>query len=282
MKSRTPVRLILYSLVLVILYPIQLFSQPEYQKTIIPGAKWTIRKGQGMGSFTHSEIYISCETLEANSKTYATVKLLSEVNGANCELGYIREDTLLRKIYFIPLEDTTFTESLIIDYSLEKGDTFYNPSGIPMLVDTVRQIEFFGRTAKFIDFGLQHSDGFIEGFGSLMSGPSRKCEGFTSVIDYEILEVNCNQTTSIKILDLSNLMLISPNPAKDQLFMEMKEYALNDPIYIQVRSPLGKLIYSRVLNSERVNLNITKWPKGILFIQVKKGNEVGVAKVFHY
>ncbi len=257
-----------------------LSSQSDYQKTVIPGAKWTMRKGQGMGSFGYSEIAISCDTFRANGQAYLAVQLLSGVNGASCSLGYVREDVEEQKLYFIPQEHENPEEILIVDYSLEKGDTFVNYRGFEYVVDTVRRIDFFGKTTKFIDFGPLASDGFIVGFGSYMSGPVMNCEGFTNIDDYELLEPNCSQTTSLEDFLFAQTIKISPNPASEQLnvYLEAPE---KDVVTLRILSVVGQVLLAKDLHSGNNLINLHQFPKGLLFLEFKQGEKRFMKKLIH-
>lgn len=257
-----------------------LVSQSDYYRTVIPGAKWTIRQGQGMGSFGYSEVTITCDSLRINEKKYLRVELLSDVNGASCALGYVREDTLEQRLYFIPEGDENQEEVLIVDYALEKGDTFTNYRGIEYIVDTVREIDFFGRAATFIDFGPMASDGFIVGFGSYMSGPTLNCDGLTNIDDYELLETNCSQTTGLEDLLFSQSIKISPNPASGQLnvFLEVVE---DEPTILRFLSVAGQVLLSTDLHPGNNLIDLHHLPNGFLFLEFKQGKRRFVKKLIH-
>lgn len=263
-------------LVLLFLFSFTFFhalpGQSDYQQTVIPGAKWTIRKGQGMGSFGYSEMAISCDTLRANEKEYLAVQLLSDVNGATCALGYVREDTIEQKLYFIPEEDENQQEILIVDYSLEKGDTFVNYRGIEYIVDTVREIDFFGQPTKFIDFGLMASDGFIVGFGSYMSGPVLNCEGFTNIDDYEVSETACSQLTGSEESIFKRAIRISPNPAYDQLSIELGASG-ESAFMLRIFSAQGYQLMQTRLNRGGNSIELNHLPKGLLFLEFSNASD---------
>jgi hypothetical protein len=277
-----PIQLTLLSLFLVFsLFLTALSGQSEYQKTVIPGAKWTIRKGQGMGSFGYSEITITCDSLRANEKKYLRVELLSDVNGASCALGYVREDTIEQRLYFIPEDDENQEEVLIVDYALEKGDTFVNDRGIEFIVDTVRQIDFFGQSTKFIDFGPMASDGFIVGFGSYMAGPVLNCEGFTNIEGYELLDLDCQPVTSLREEPLEQLIAISPNPANLQLRVDLTGQ-VNEPVSLRIISIHGLLLLETRVVPGSNPINLHPLPKGMLLLKFTQGNERLIKKIIHY
>ena len=238
-----------------------------------------MRKGQGMGSFGYSEIYISCDTLQANDKEYLAVNLLSDVNGATCGLGFVREDTIEQKLYFIPQEDINHEEFLIVDYSLEKGDTFVTHAGFQLIVDDVREINFFGKMTKFIKFGSTASDGFVVGFGSLMAGPVFNCAGFTNIDGYEILDVNCSLATGVQDEALERSIQLFPNPVRDQLTILLDGQNIEGPVQLRVRTMVGEVVFKKELSRGNNTFDVKRLPKGMLLLQLSNNKEWVIKKI---
>ena len=89
------------------------YSQ-KYQKMLGDSNLWSDYHFSWGNSW--NSVYKASKPLMIHSKQYKKFTFDSY------DWGYIREDTLKKKIYF--LEDTTFSEKVLYDFSLNIGDTF--------------------------------------------------------------------------------------------------------------------------------------------------------------
>ncbi len=273
---------------LILLYPFTVVSQSDYVKTIFPGAQWKVQQGQGMGSFGFTELVIDCDTAIFRDKSYYIVKSLTAEAANFSNLGYVREDTLEQKVYFISKGEEEKEELLIIDYALEKGDSFYLHNGWGwQVVDTVRNIDFatdvLNRQSRFIDFGPMVQDGFIEGIGLFSSGPVLLCEGWTYLTDYNLTDLDCSLVTNISDIPVVDFFQISPNPAYQDVIVRWRSSIPLSDLVLQIRSITGQVLQTipSITNNQQIELN--GLPKGMLIFQVlKDGQVIGLEKIVHH
>lgn len=257
-------------------------GQAAYVPTLQPGAKWEIEIGAGMNNYNYGYLLVTCDSMEINEKFYTVVKGSSYTGWNECgTVAYLREDPLERKIYYLPEADENLEELLLMDYALEKGDTFFFHNGWgEQVVDTIRYIEFLGQTVKFIDFGCLPCDGLIEGFGFYSSGPSINCEGYSTISGYEVLD--CDEVNDIERAQTLESMKVYPNPAGNQLTIELNDPGMNYPIHIELRSLTGALLVEQTMFSSQTALNLDGLPKGVLLLVLKGEGFIAAIKVIHY
>ena len=211
-------------------------------------------------------------------------------------MGYIREDTLTKKVYLIPNGyfynpcKEEIRENLFFDFSLEQGDTlneclrnsierFGNPD-VPFypVVDSVKyEIDQFGIKRKhFYSFGyfepcyFLHSPGFVmEGFGFL-DGP------FRGGIDRELINycegtlADCNIISSTKdITTNSNQLKIYPNPTNSLLHID----GLNAEASIIIQHINGQIIKTVTTIDSQIDISDLPNALYIFEIQNKDVNE---------
>lgn len=259
----------------------QINCQSEYIKTIRPGAKWELDRSLGMGRNELYYVTISCETVNINSHQYSIVNV--EPRKACGIGGYAREDTLEKKIYFIPFEDEELAEKLIIDYSLEQGDTFFLHNGWGnQVVDTIRPSNFLDYQVNFIDFGIGVADGFREIIGFYSTGPIMKCEGWVRVTDYEFEEPNCNLVNNTSSIDFEKEIKVWPNPVGSELFIRVEPEITELPIRIKIKTLLGELVLEENMHGKEKTVYLDKLPKGLLFIEFWQDHTVINKKIYHF
>lgn len=162
-------------------------------------------------------------------------------------IGFIREDTLAKKIFLLPNDNfynpckEELRENLLFDFSLEQGDTlneclrnslerFGNPDEpFYPAVDSIKyEIDFYGKTRKHIySFGyfeqcnFLHAPGFVmEGFG-FSDGPFRGLINRKLINYCEGTLAECNIISSTKETPLNNYKIsITPNPTTDIIKIE--------------------------------------------------------------
>ena len=211
-------------------------------------------------------------------------------------ISFIREDTLQKKIYNLPLSSWEFcdtVEHLIFDYSLGIGDTINSciydfilasydtvtPSGI---VDSIGKKELFGKnrntifTTGFLPYG---QDIFIQQI-SIVEGVGLEVAGIffnpLSVL-YDFCEggINpCQLLSSNFGIENSKPINIFPNPTKGILQISTEEAEFKS---IRIYSTMGLFL------AEFPNINsidISNLENGIYFLElISKSNERIVKKI---
>lgn len=261
-----------------------LFAQSNYPLTVKPGAKWTMALDQGMGSTGFIEVLITCDTQRIGNQLYYEVTTNPQGNdNYGCgDGGYVREDTTKRQIFFIPKEDENQQELLIIDYTLEKGDTFFIQNGAgEKVVDTVRTVDFPQPDTRFIDFGFRVGIGFYEGFGSSGFAIVQRCNCICipRISKYEVLDLDCGAVTNLEEKRLDQQIKIVPNPAGDIVRIEVNPSNL--PIEYKINNLTGQRLQSGLLMTTFNEIDINSLPKGLLIINFIKGRDYLAKKIIH-
>jgi hypothetical protein len=258
-------------------------SQISYPKTIQAGATWTISIGQGMDSFQEFQVQVSCDTQQIRGLIYHAVQVEPPAGNLpqNCGVGgWVREDTLAQQVYFIPLGADE--ERLIIDYTLSVGDTFNFPSPLgKQVVQEIREINYFGQSTSFIDFGALANQGFIKGFGSTTTAILPECGGFNRVVDYEIQDFACQITTTTESLIPASSIKLNPNPAKDFFTIELFNELRAAPVLLELRSPQGQLLLRKILDQNSNTIPLYSFPKGLLVLHFRQGHHYLSKKLLH-
>jgi len=146
----------------------------------------------------------------------------------------LREDTLMGKVWYHPLEPGWDSTYLAFDFALEEGDTFdlssnYDPWLTSVMVDST-DITNSGKRIRFNSFIEQGENiTFMEGVGG-NQGPIYKessgllqpyllCAYKDGVQTYSNIsyEGNCSPPTSINFIDPAKAIEVYPNPVVDVL-----------------------------------------------------------------
>lgn len=223
--------------------------------------------------------------------------------------AFIREDTIARKVYFLPLQDTFFacqsTEHLLYDFSLLKGDTLndcvldnlYEPflMFLPQ-VDSIRWEEHLGSerrafytTGVFVNEGmLSFSPGqLIEGFGYKAHGLinfGRKgilvrfedyCEGDFPQCGFVSASSEPNATPKL-------VVTVSPNPARDVISLQLDQHFQHETvIQVSILNAAGKVAQQTNCSAmETVILDIHNLQNGMYILKIRGENVNAIAKLF--
>lgn len=171
----------------------------------------------------------------------------------------LREDTLIGKVWYRPLEHGGDTTYLAFDFDLEEGDTFdlssnYDPWLTSVMVDST-DIADTGKRIRFNSFIEQGENiTFIEGVGG-NQGPIYKessgllqpyllCAYKDGVQTYSNIsyEGNCSPPTSINLIDLAKGIEVYPNPVVDVL--NIKNVSEIEFEKIEIYDALGRKVSS--------------------------------------
>lgn len=221
------------------------------------------------------------------------------------ETVFIREDTIMKKVYVImPFFDTDTTEKLLYDYTLNVGDTFRNQfvSVYVGSIDSVLVGIRWHRVWHFLHGSFSTSFTVIEGVGCI-SDPCAPIEpppfegghlltcfstrGSTPLISPAFgpnyLDINShyayyfdNSTScsynfaELKISSFTKSgVTIYPNPAQNEV-----NITSSSPITtLSITNLIGQQVYSRKYNSEQLQIDIADLPSGVYFIRIN-GTEV--------
>ena len=243
-----------------------------------------------LGGSPSAEIYVSGDTI-INNQSYKKVWVDSEYDdGAIALVGFTREDASQGEIWFRRIADTS--ESLVMDLSLEVGDTFLlNQTNIyfcnnaqELLVTNIDTVE--GRkTITFDCFAggsIQDSLTFIEGVGSnttiffQMFGLTSEGSLFYANGGYSLCRMLKNDTIFYPedgrelcdfyspAVDLNNSekIIIFPNPATETINIEPIDQIKS--MYLYNLSGIQLLYQAKNFNQ----INIHTFPKGIYYLKI--------------
>jgi hypothetical protein len=172
MKTRT--------LLIIILIAYYTISSAQNYKSIFSQdtTRWNVYKckpgaGITMTFYSHSDTVIN---LKSYHKIYGEFIFSPEQPiGQGNVCGFVHEDTINGKYWFLKFDDNEYTEGLFMDLSLNKGDTFILISDFrfmwedSIIVDSV----YMDGSKRVIELNTTHSDcfddiklRFIEGVGA--------------------------------------------------------------------------------------------------------------------
>lgn len=180
----------------------------------------------------------------------------------------IREDTLIGKVWYHPLEQGRDSTYLAFDFALESGETFdlssnYDPWSSSVIVSSTDTTES-GKRISFNSFIEQGENiTFIEGMGGNQGPIYKESSGFLypyllcaykdGIQTYSNISYggNCDPPTSIHEAELTNEFVIHPNPFQVTLYIN--NLSGTEIENLEVFDPLGKIIYSSQFQS-RIDL----------------------------
>lgn len=238
-----------------------------------------------------AEIYVSGDTI-VNNQSYKKVWVDSEYDDSSIELvGFTRENTNEGKIWFRRIADTT--ENLVMDLSLEVGDTFllnepnvfFCNNAQELIVTSIDTVE--GRKIIsfdcFVSRSIQDSLTFIEGVGSnttiffqifdltefgnlfYANGGYTLCrmlKNGTAFYPEDGTEL-CRIYSSVTDINKSVNINISPNPTTS--IINIEPFGQINSVYLYNTS--GVFLLSQKNNFSQ--LDISKLPKGIYFLKIE-------------
>ncbi len=169
----------------------------------------------------------------------------------------LREDTLIGKVWYRPLEPGWDTTYLAFDFDLEEGDTFdlssnYDPWLTSVVVDSTDVMDT-GKRIRFYSFIEQGENiTFIEGVGG-NQGPIYKsssgllqpyllCAYKDGVQTYSNIsyEGNCSPPTSINLIEPATAIEVYPNPVED--ILHIKNVSEIDFEKVEIYDALGRKV----------------------------------------
>lgn len=220
----------------------------DYIPMVIQDAHWIIHSWESNGTRETYALVIREDTLvdgvqyhKLNKQDLFPDDIFGpfEILGESLQ-GFIREDTMMRKVYYIQVEPYKWgsrcegeTEDLIYDFNAALGDTMTH-CGIddygdyPFTIDTIGTVNVYGKERKtwvtYASNSQEPTATLVEGIGYhrglLAMGTnlfytadhSVWLWGYCQGTDWE-----CGLLSTISELDLSQEISMSPNPVIDQL-----------------------------------------------------------------
>ncbi len=92
---------------------------------------------------------------------------------------------------------------------------------------------------------------------------------------------NCNPAAVANVNAGGKSISIYPNPAKDNIAINWRQYGKAEATGLEVINAQGSLIYSldvKGLKDNAVNIPVADWPKGLYFVKISMQHEVQVSR----
>ncbi len=252
----------------------------EYVPLIDTTRTWNVAEYGGHGGGSENFEYFFGDTVSIDDTLYVEVKA-QWLNKSNLQ-GYMREDTVSRKVYYRSIYDDEST--LLYDFSLEEGDTvqLYGDPGQKYTVLQVDSIELLnGDFRKRWVFSLQfyHTNAvWIEGIGNTtiyLLNPG-DLDGSTietvTLCCYENEElVYMNDTYNTCYLDWVNVsetnietIKVYPNPARDHITISAEAGA---KLKVHMYNIQGRLILKQQIENHET-FDISHFDPGLIFVRI--------------
>jgi hypothetical protein len=203
-------------------------------------------------------------------------------------MGAIRQDTLLRRVYFLPKD--SIAENLLYDFNLLVGDTvhgfFLEPFTFSSLIVTDIDSILIGLTYrkrfKCEGSNLFHTNFLVEGIGNITSGlleppdmfdltPLLRCFIQDSMHLYSIAPCDLPNSTENYSNEESSIILF-PNPATSEIRIENQDSRIEA---VEIYDVVGGKVFSEKQESRtrnQVNIDVSFLAAGIYFVRVRVEN----------
>lgn len=207
-------------------------------------------------------------------------------------VGKIREDSVFGKIWYTPSGKAKDEEYLIMNLSLEVGDTFNLPVFNTTITTEVVDV-YYVNQRKYIEFDYQTAWDeplrFIEGVGRNIAMHHFWFGDFTYIPckynDGELIYVNTNpnfidcELNTIRInSSYSSQKKVYPNPAKDVLFVDLSSAKYQDVI-ISIYDMTGTEVYNNKTADKHTVVQLSTFNKGLYFIKIFYKNKHEILKL---
>jgi len=242
--------------------------------------------------YSFSDTIIDSTTYHNIYREYNYIHHWDQPIGQGDVCGFVHEDTINGKYWFLQPIGNEYREGLFIDLNLNKGDTFVNFYSSQYYTDDefIVNSVYYEEDKKIIEFNITQNDGenehkikFIEGVGlsngffmvelycardyslickynddtlfySTPSDINGNCyrEGYGSV-EYNTLELNIN---------------IYPNPSNGLINVELAQNHYED-LYLNVYNSNGTLILRKLINNPSFQFKINE--SGLYLLEITNG-----------
>ncbi len=232
-----------------------------------------------------SMVYVNIRKVEIPS--------VNDVNTYQTYTGAIRQDTLNKKIYIVPADSTS--EKLLYDFSLNVGDTV-----VSFLNETCPAIETIGAIDSIIVNGNYHRrlhlqggcSGiqiyYIEGIGSNFGliFPNNTgnlsnliCTKVNNQTYYPDSSTSCHLVTTVNSLDIDMAIDIYPNPSNNEINIIIPDTEKLTSNIITLLSPLGQILITEKINSQKSIIDISSLPKGLYLLTISVNEKIFTRKI---
>lgn len=249
----------------------------EYVPLIDTSRIWNVAELFPHGGGALNYEYLFGDTVTIGNTLYVEVKVNSEV------FGYLREDTLSRRVYYRSIWDDE--SALLYDFSLEEGDTIqlYGDPGHKYTVLQVDSVELLnGDVRKRWIFSLEFyytNAVWIEGIGNttiylLNSGDLDYCtvETVTLCVHENEELVYMNDTFDTCYLDWVNVsetdiesIKVYPNPTKGQITFSIPNVSSHKNPTLHIINSFGQTVKVLCIQEKQTQIDITGLPAGSYF-----------------
>lgn len=286
--------------VLILLLFTAKFTFSQYRPLPMQNAEWVCSGAFNLLSTPTSinyMYYTDNDTL-IGSMVYVNIRKVeipsvNDVNTYQTYTGAIRQDTLNKKIYIVPTDSTS--EKLLYDFSLNVGDTV-----VSFLNETCPAIETIGAIDSIIVNGNYHrrlhlQDGcsgiqiyYIEGIGSNFGliFPNNTgnlsnliCTKVNNQTYYPDSSTSCNLVTSVNSLDIDMAIDIYPNPSNNEINIIIPDTEKLTSNTITLLSPLGQILITEKINSQKSIIDISSLPKGLYLLTISVNENIFTKKI---
>jgi len=217
--------------------------------------------------------------------------------------GYVHEDTVLGKYWFLKFMDGEYKEALFMDLSLNKGDTmaiisdFRHMRADSVIVDSVYYVNdkkivaidkshydcYYGDKVKFIE-GVGATNGFYMGEWWEQPEPyTLMCKFENDIKTYSIDKewfIDCFHDGGGGIHDseFGNNISIYPNPSQGKICITIENF--NSKLSYTLFNSLGQIISEGDLleNSNELDLH----EQGLFFIKISDDKYQTTKKIINY
>ena len=251
----------------------------------------------GCGTYRYVQDYIAGDTvIDGNAYRKIGQSVSIDYEGCSCTIpedlgeGYLREDTIAKKVYWKGGAMTQ--DTLLYDFDMQPGDTLKGYMGTCHYTWTVESIDSIligPNYRKRINFQIFDSClrfAIVEGIGSTMGlttcpyipfqfGITLQCFTVSDSLLYTTpcgpdLEACSDLTSAIseRYADNSPYLRISPNPATDYLSVEFTKTIM--PAVLIILDMRGIPMLKFRINQPRVDIDISALAPGPYILLVKK------------
>jgi hypothetical protein len=217
-----------------------------------------------------------------NQLTLGNTVLINNTEYKNIYINSTSSDCFIREengiVYIL---DSSNTEKIILDLSLEVGDIFTSEY-ISCLYDTYHELEVLSISNQFIagmDRKVLELDGWgsqywIEGIGSTKGGLYVGVQNIEGGSGLECFYTNgetylFNNATDchLGIEEISkNQIILYPNPVSNTAILRLPIEASID--HVKIYNLAGKLVNEETISKENITINASDYRSGIYFYQV--------------
>lgn len=211
--------------------------------------------------------------------------------------GLMREDTLARQVYGMPIDGEypsysvcpPGSESLMYDFSLNVGDTLFNSCIVNMydfisyVVNSISNCNaLYGVTTRCFEIG----DGMIyEGIGSNYGlwepvfDPVKTSSDWYTSLAYYCPDADCPYIVGTNKMPIESKIKTFPNPVLDLLTIDLSSADLHGLVQIDLLSIQGELLDSFWPKTKTIHLPFSGYKPGIYLLRISSGKTQMLYKI---